>query len=337
MPTVPAAYNLNWLLMPDSDAVTIGKSDADFERIDFSLPPQAGHAWGERLLVGDGITLFHGYHALEPSPSQLIGLFEADVEPPPDPLFSAQIWLSGSGCHREYWHGRSHPPVDIVARPGRDTFRYHREWQATVLIEGGVVSEMKSMIVPGPTLRSLLGEAPVAVLLKQLGISHQRPTVVHSIPMQISMPLREAMSGRFRGPARRLHAQARVLNYLAGLYEYLTTDLKPVRERRHTARIRELRDYLVSLEGQVPTLNELAKDFGLSARHLNAEFAAEFGTSIPNFISDYRLEQAHAAVKEGTLPMKLLAARLGYSHVNHFITAFKRKFGYPPGSLRRGR
>jgi AraC-like DNA-binding protein len=29
------------------------------------------------------------------------------------------------------------------------------------------------------------------------------------------------------------------------------------------------------------------------------------------------------------------ATRLGYSHVNHFISAFKRKFGYSPGSLRR--
>jgi len=33
--------------------------------------------------------------------------------------------------------------------------------------------------------------------------------------------------------------------------------------------------------------------------------------------------------------MKVLAARLGYSHVNHFIAAFKKKFGYPPGSLRK--
>jgi AraC-like DNA-binding protein len=33
--------------------------------------------------------------------------------------------------------------------------------------------------------------------------------------------------------------------------------------------------------------------------------------------------------------MKVIAERLGYSHVNHFITALKRKFGYPPGSVRK--
>ncbi|NTW85245.1 MAG: AraC family transcriptional regulator, partial [Holophagaceae bacterium] len=34
--------------------------------------------------------------------------------------------------------------------------------------------------------------------------------------------------------------------------------------------------------------------------------------------------------------MKALAANLGYSHVNNFIYAFKKKFGYPPGSVRKG-
>jgi AraC-like DNA-binding protein len=35
--------------------------------------------------------------------------------------------------------------------------------------------------------------------------------------------------------------------------------------------------------------------------------------------------------------MKALANQLGYSHVNHFITAFKRQFGYSPGTIRRRR
>lgn len=38
---------------------------------------------------------------------------------------------------------------------------------------------------------------------------------------------------------------------------------------------------------------------------------------------------------ETGLPMKVLASRLGYSHVNNFINAFKNRFGYSPGSLRR--
>ena len=47
--------------------------------------------------------------------------------------------------------------------------------------------------------------------------------------------------------------------------------------------------------------------------------------------------EAHAALVEGDLPIKVLSRRHGYSHVNHFMRAFTRKIGYPPGNLRRGR
>jgi hypothetical protein len=61
----------------------------------------------------------------------------------------------------------------------------------------------------------------------------------------------------------------------------------------------------------------------------------EYGASVYNFVTDHRLNQVHASIIASTTPLKTLAARLGYSHVNHFIVAFKRKFGYPPGSLRK--
>ena len=107
------------------------------------------------------------------------------------------------------------------------------------------------------------------------------------------------------------------------------------KERRHRARIRDLHEYLMQLDGRLPTLSELAKDFGLSARQLNMEFSTEYGQSVFAFVTAHRLEQAHVALQQTALPMKTIAGRLGYSHVNHFITAFRRKFGYPPGSLRR--
>jgi AraC-like DNA-binding protein len=52
-------------------------------------------------------------------------------------------------------------------------------------------------------------------------------------------------------------------------------------------------------------------------------------------MTDHRLAQAHALLQTEQISMKVLAARLGYSHVNHFIAAFRKKFGYPPGSLRK--
>ena len=327
-------YNLNWLVSPDVPGATIGDESSDVERIDYTLPPSLGVAWVEKLQLDDGICLYHACHFLEQAPSQLLPLFDVDISPP-EPIFCAQIWLSGTACHREYWPGREHPPVDLLARPGRDTFRYHRDWHATILIEGGVVSEMKSVIVPEPSFFMLLGETPARFLLSQLGLGADRCSAVRSVLPHVGMPLRVAMDSRFHGPARKLYAQAKVLEYLAGLYEFVSQGETPKKERQHGARIRELHEYLTTLEGRIPTLDELSENFGLSARRLNAEFAAEYGKSIFGFVTDYRLDQAYASLKETDLPMKTLAKRLGYSHVNHFITAFKRKFGFPPGTLRK--
>ena len=76
-------------------------------------------------------------------------------------------------------------------------------------------------------------------------------------------------------------------------------------------------------------------EFNLSVRTLNDEFKAEYGKPIQTFITDHRLNEAHAAIISTDIPLKSVALRLGYTHTNHFLTAFKKKFGYSPGSLRK--
>jgi len=57
--------------------------------------------------------------------------------------------------------------------------------------------------------------------------------------------------------------------------------------------------------------------------------------TIHRFMIKQRLHEAHDIILETSMPLKSLSFNLGYSHVNHFITAFKREFAYSPGSLRK--
>ncbi len=327
-------FRLSWLLEPDRDKVALERDGPDLQRMPYAIPPEVGKAWIDSLSFSDGIVLYRAVHEMEPSPrGQLIALMDVDGISQ-EPSFNAQIWLSGLGCHHEYWKGRNAPPIEIVAFPGRDTFRLKKNWQAKVLVEGGVTSEMKSLVVPYSLMRTLVGEEAVEILLSRLGLSEERQAVVLPMPPNVSASLRDAMSGQFTGAARKLFAQARILDYLAGLLNFVLSDDLAPSQPTPDLRIEELHHHLVNLKGQMPTLINLAKTFGVAARRLNADFTAKYGQSIYSFVTEHRLAQAHALLLADPIPLKTIATRLGYSHVNHFSAAFKKRFGYPPGSLR---
>lgn len=100
---------------------------------------------------------------------------------------------------------------------------------------------------------------------------------------------------------------------------------------------RAAHDFLLGLEGKPPTLEDLARRLGLAPRSLAEAFVQEYGCTVHAFVSGLRLERARQAILGTDLPLKAIAAHLGYSHVNNFIAMFTRKFGHPPGSLRRSR
>ena len=334
---VPTELKLSWLLAPERDDFILEKGGIDLQHMPYAMPPEVGKAWLDSLTFPDGIVLYRAVHEMQPSPrGQLIPLMEVNGVST-EPTFNAQIWLSGLGCHHEYWNGLNAAPVEIVAFPGRDTFRYKKLWQAKVLVEGGVTSEMKSVVVPDGVLKTLLGEEAADTLLSHLGLTPTRQTVVLPMPPNVSAPLREAMSGQFIGPARKLFAQARILDYLGGLLNFVLANDPAPSQPPSDRKMEELRHHLVNLEGQMPTLLELAKEFGTSARRLNADFMAKYGTSIYSFVTEHRLALAHAILLSDQVSMKTLATRLGYSHVNHFSAAFKKRFGYSPGGLRKAK
>ena len=337
MKSTLGSFDLHWLIAPGAPSATPVDDSLTIHRMDFQIPSEVGSAWLESLELNEGLKLYRAVHHLERAAfGAMLPMLDV-TSSEPEQIFSAQTWLSGIGCHLEYWHGRTQPPMEVWGRPGLDTFRLRTRWDARVLIAGAGVTEMRSLIVSQSMMLALLGNHFDDLLLKSLGLDEATKTVTRQMPQHLTAPLQEALSDQYTGPARRLFAQTKTLEYLSLLVEFLHAEKTMPRQGRHAKKIRDLKEYLLTLDGRIPALNSLAADFGLSAKQLNIEFKAEFGQSIFDYVTTNRLEQAHAGLLASSVPMKALSDRLGYSHVNHFITAFKRKFGYPPGSLRRKR
>ncbi|WEK71396.1 MAG: AraC family transcriptional regulator [Candidatus Chryseobacterium colombiense] len=95
------------------------------------------------------------------------------------------------------------------------------------------------------------------------------------------------------------------------------------------------RDYLVKNIESPPTLVELAKITGLNEYKLKRGFKEVFNQTAFSYLSDLRLELAKNNLLEGKKQATEIAYELGYCSLQHFSSAFRKKFGITPSQVRR--
>ena len=334
-PSILPSINIRWLTDPASaDVLTVVPASNTLQRVHFPMPPEIGHAWLERLPLADDIFMFRQVHRFRSGSAtgRWLPLGEFQLSLPKPALFIETV-RGGTICHQEF-----HPRTELICKPGYDLFRYANRLREISRVDTSSDSEVISLILSKRVLAELIGEASTEAMIARLGLETLPSVKVLPMPIAISAPLREALSTQFQGALQRLFAQAKALEYLCALVAY-TANGGPssLRNTCQWDRLQELHDYLTHLEGKLPTLEELAVRFGMSARRLNEMFTLKYGLPIYAFITDWRLNEAYVAIRESDTSLKRLADRLGYSHVNHFNTAFRKKFGHPPGQLRRDR
>ncbi len=174
-------------------------------------------------------------------------------------------------------------------------------------------------------------------ITSSLDITTTPSAAVSSIPQYISKTMHHSLlANSMQGSLKQLYAESKILDYMCSLAEFLTdmseTSSGASRKRKI---VNELHDELTRLGGKLPSLSELASRYGMSSKTLNETFKQTYGEPIVSFITNHRLTEAHAALEQSDIAIKVLASRMGYAHVNHFSAAFRRKFGYPPGHVRK--
>jgi AraC-like DNA-binding protein len=303
----------------------------DIDILPYPLPPEIGECGIAKLEMAYGMTLFRATHKFTPAAlGQMVRMAMVEGSFPSE-SFMAQTVNAGIVIHHE-----EYPEKEVVFRPGFDLFRLSDRLKLVPSVDGSASSVMTALTVSRAAMAGLVGEGIAEATLTALGLIPGPSVVVRPIPAAVSAHLHTAFSSSLSGAVQRLTSQSQSLVYLSALIDHLGTN-----SDRHVIgagsrnRARALHEQLINMQGKVPTLEELAGQFNLSVRTLNDEFKAEYGKPIQTFITDHRLNEAHAAIISTDIPLKSVALRLGYTHTNHFLTAFKKKFGYSPGSLRK--
>jgi AraC-like DNA-binding protein len=164
----------------------------------------------------------------------------------------------------------------------------------------------------------------------------------HNMPISFAMHqcIKEIMNASFTGGLKLLFLQSKCIELLtlqAQMYEDAARTSSPIiyKPGHDTDSIHFAREYLLQHAAQPPSLTELAKIAGINEFKLKQGFKAMYNNTVFGYLTDYKLNQAHELLVHN-IPIKQVADRLGYSSVQHFNSAFRKKFGCPPGKVKPG-
>ena len=100
-------------------------------------------------------------------------------------------------------------------------------------------------------------------------------------------------------------------------------------------RLRKVEDFMRENLASAVSLEELAREAGVSRFHLLRLYKKLYGQTPLKRLTFLRMEEAKSLLKGRNETIPTVAARCGYENPSHFATAFRRVVGVTPSSYRR--
>ncbi len=97
--------------------------------------------------------------------------------------------------------------------------------------------------------------------------------------------------------------------------------------------VSKIKFILLSRSDNFPSITEIAGELSISERHLRRQLKDQ-GASFQGLLNDVRKELAIDYLKDSTLPIDTIAARLGFSDGSSFYRAFKKWTNHAPTYFR---
>jgi AraC-like DNA-binding protein len=158
---------------------------------------------------------------------------------------------------------------------------------------------------------------------------------IHGVAQQI-------INCPWNGVTKQIYLQGKILELMALQLAPLLEDGKkkrtpPSLKLDTIARIHHASDILRSRLENPPSSLELAQIVGVSGRTLRRGFRELFGTTVFNYLTFMRMEQAERLLREGNRSVAEVANLVGYSHLGFFASVFKRQYGICPKQCLMGK
>ncbi|WP_205513183.1 helix-turn-helix domain-containing protein [Longitalea arenae] len=101
------------------------------------------------------------------------------------------------------------------------------------------------------------------------------------------------------------------------------------------ANIQQARTILAENFDKHITIPQLARQTGINEAKLKEGFKELFGQSIHTYLQQLRLEKAQHLLRTTDLTVTDITYFIGYSHVTHFTSLFRKETGFTPTEWRK--
>ncbi|MCW3103356.1 MAG: AraC family transcriptional regulator [Bacteroidetes bacterium] len=160
-------------------------------------------------------------------------------------------------------------------------------------------------------------------------------------PQFISLSMHNALNDMagcsYTGSLKEMYLKAKateLMALLAASAEKSLPQQSVIKNEYDRERILFARDYLLQHMEHPPSLPQLAIISGINEFKLKRGFKEIFDHTIYGYLSDAKLELAKGALDQRNKTVGEIAFELGYSSIQHFSKAFRKKYGLPPTAFK---
>ncbi|RCR68188.1 helix-turn-helix transcriptional regulator [Larkinella punicea] len=141
---------------------------------------------------------------------------------------------------------------------------------------------------------------------------------------------------RFQGLTKYLFIEAKILELFALQMEQLNTNgvAKEFWNPADRERLKAVHDYISQNYLEPLTLTGICIRFGLNEFKLKKGYKHFFGSTVFGHIYKLRMQTARQLLTSGQMNVSEVSFHIGYNTVSSFSAAFKKQFGYLPGTLK---
>lgn len=165
-----------------------------------------------------------------------------------------------------------------------------------------------------------------------------RATVAQRLPLNAALLrcLEDLHGCNMDGQSRRLFIRSKATEILCHAFKDMDDNFGGVDASAQMKRgVIKAQQMLMENFVTPPTLDDLARDVGLSRSSLCAGFRQIVGQTVFDYVGGLRMRQALSLLNGREASITQIAYAVGYSHPSSFSLAVQRRFGATPSELRR--